>query len=135
MQIETTVHKAALLRLGYYLGGGTVGDQQIDRVARDAIGEALGAIAGVRVLDGGTFAITPANVGQQAVTLELDTAQITHAVHKLRDGQWPALSDVQLDLIGQLTSEVDAWLKQAQAEDTWLQLPKEARARVAKDKE
>ena len=131
MQIETTVDKAAILRLGYYLGGGGIAEQQIDRAARDSIGTALSTIAGVRLVEGGGFALTPASVGQQTVSMDLAIDHLTRAVHKLRNGQWPALSDVQLDVVAELTNEVDAWIKEAQAEETWERLPKEARDRIS----
>jgi type II secretory pathway pseudopilin PulG len=128
MQIDTTIHKAALLRLGYYLGGGAIADQQADKAAREAISTALRAIDGVRLGDGGSFA----SADDRPVTLELTTAQIARAVHKLRDGQWPALSDAQLALVAELTTEVDGWLKEAQASEAWAKLPKAARDKIAK---
>ena len=132
MQIETTVHKAGLLRLGYYLGGGAVSDQKLDRAARDSISEALSAIAGVQLVAGGGFALTPAIVGEQLVTLELDTEQIARAMHKLRDGQWPALTDAQLDAIEELTTEVGEWLEEAKALEAYRKIPKQMRAKLEK---
>jgi len=131
MQIETTVHKAALLRLGYHLGGGGIADQKIDRAARDTIAEALGSIAGVQLIDGGGFGLTPAIVGQQSVTLQLDTDQVARAIHKIQNGQWPALSDAQLDIIEELTTEASAWLEEAKAVLAFEALPEEMRKRVS----
>jgi len=134
MQIETTVDKAALLRLGYHLGGGGLAEQKVDRTARDSIGQALGAIAGVRLVATGGFALTPASVGEQAVTFALDTDQLARAVHKVRDGQWPALSDAQLDLVEALAADLDGWLKQAHAYEVWARLSPEEQARAKGDK-
>ena len=131
MQIETTIHKAGLLRLGFYLGGGGIAEQKIDRAARDAIAETLGSIAGVQLADSGGFAFAGLAVARESVTLDLSTEQLGRAVHKLRDGQWPALSDAQLDVMEELTAEVGDWLKAAQAEETWERLPKEARDRIS----
>ena len=130
MQIETTVGKAVILRLGYFLGGGGIAEQKVDRAARDIIAEALTPIAGVRLVDGGGFALSPAIVGEQPVMLELDTEQLARAMHKLRNGQWPALSDTQLDTVEELTAEVDGWLKRAEDEDAWAKLPTETQQRI-----
>jgi len=134
MQIETTVHKAALLRLGFHLGGGGLAEQRVDRAARDSIGAVLAPMRGVQLADGGGFAFAGLELAQGRVTLDLSTEQLGRAAHKLRDGQWPALSDAQLDIADELAAEIADWLKAAYAEETWERLPQEARDKIAADR-
>ena len=131
MQIKTTVLKAALLWLGFHLGGGSVVDQKADQASRCAIGDVLGTVPGVR-LGVASFALSPADVADHEVTLELTIEQLGRAEHKLRDGQWPAFTDAQLDAVIELTAEVGQWLKAAKARDLFAQLPAEERAKAAR---
>ena len=130
MQIETTVVKAAMLRVGYYRRGGSISEQEIGQAARETIAAALEPIAGVRLMDGGNFTLAPAIVGEQPVTLDLTTEQLARAAQQFAVGDWPPLSDAQLAMTIALRGEVDGWLKGAEDEDAWAKLPTETQQRI-----
>ena len=130
MEIQTTVLKAAMLRVGYYRRGGPISEQQINQAARDIIAAALEPIAGVRLMDGGDFTLSPAIVGAQPVELNLTTEQLARAAQQFAVGDWPPLSNAQLQMMIELKEEVDGWLKRAEDEDAWAKLPTETQQRI-----
>jgi len=146
--IETTVRKAAWLRLATHLVDGLNVEQlhrkheiqqRIEANAEDAFEK-----CGVQLVPGGGFAfmgtdLMPSDEIEKLyaypVKINLEARQLAFLSGLVKQATWPRLTTPMEHEIGDLDIDVAQWAVDAQNEETFKKLPKDVRKRLREEDE